>query len=268
MKIISYKILPLLVIALASPSLAAITLIDTGAFATGNNATSYTITSANIGGALDFTGGSKLVVSIGSEASPNNAGHIPTSVTYGGVALTLADSDGANGRASIYYLDDLSASFTGTNFVITYGAAETQNGVGFGAYVLGGTAAGFADSFTSGSATTVNVTTTTSGEFVITSFARNNVDFVQGAASGDGLGAQSPLTELFRTSNPGIGETTWSAASAYALLGAANTYPLTYYENNATGRIIAVTFEAAPIPEPSTALLGSLGLLAILRRRR
>jgi hypothetical protein len=105
---------------------------------------------------------------------------------------------------------------------------------------------------------TTSITTATVGEMVISFAGRNN-------AGNSTLGAGSIFSPTIDIVSAGaiLGGGTINAADSIApSIGAQN---ITWTNTSSVGRI-AYAFEA--VPEPSTALLGGLGLLVLLRRRR
>ena len=255
----------------AASSQAAITLLDSDYFTQNINGvadSSHTIASGDFAnGGLTLSGASKLVVSIGNEGFSNGANNATTtSVTYGGVSLSQAVQAGSGRAASIWYLDLTGQTFTGSDFVVTYNnSGSGADGMGFGAYVLSGTKTGFS-AFASGvggagiTDSTIELTTLTAGEFVVGAMARNNFD--SDGAGGDGVRFSDPLQELYYADLAGA-----SAASGSFTAGAAGAYDLIINDTtNSTAVFVGASFEA--IPEPSSALLGGLGLLALFRRRR
>ena len=216
---------------------------------------SYTID----GSALDFTGASKLVVTVGSEGNSSN-GASPaaiSSLTYGGVALGAAVTPSGT-RSNVWYVDLAGMSPVGTNFQLEFvTGGETNRGYGFSAYTLSGTAAGVSASG-SATGTTTSITTPTANEFLIASFSRNS-------------SGQNPSygTSGLTTLNSARLEGQYTAASIYGTLPSAGTQDVEILGMNNSGETVIATFAAAAIPEPTSAtLLGMMGALILLRRRR
>ena len=264
------KLPQLLIIAsaLALPCQAAITVIDSDFYVEnigGGADATQTITTADfVNGGLTLAGGSKLVVTVGGEGVSNGGDSTVDSVTYGGVNLLPAIQAGLARATSIWYLDLTGQSFTGSDFVVTY--TGSADGIGFGAYVLSGTAAGVsATSSGVGGAqiidSTIELTTLTDGEFVVGAMARNNFD--NAGSGGDGSGFSDPLQELYYGDMTGA-----SAASGSFLAGSAGAYNLIINDTStATAAMVGASFAAA-IPEPSVTLLGLVGSLLLIRRKR
>ena len=232
-------------LAVSGTSQGAITLVDTLAVTSTDDLTSYTIDAST----LSIIGASKLVVTVGTEGVANTGPNAISSITYAGTALTLAGTGGGN-RSNLWYVDLSGKTLVGTDFVLTF--SGTNTGYGFGAYALSGTAEGVSSTAVT-STTTLTANPPTAGEFLIASYSRNNAI----AAGGD-------LTELF---DQGL-ESTYQAASLYKQLTASGSQDYSVTGMNGTGATVAATFEAAPIPEPSAALLGGIGLLMLMRRKR
>ena len=249
MKMTRLPIICSLALALATPSFAAVTLIDTGFAFTGDDQSSYTFSSGDLGN-LDFTGASKLVFTVGNRRLDDVDGtNDITSITYGGQTLNLAATDGTAAiRSSIYYLDLDGVSFTGSDLTVSFG--DVQTGIGVSALVLGNTVAGFGDTAVS-SSSDISLTSDTDGSFAAFSFARNN------NPGGDEIG----VTRIY-SANPGVGLRSYYSTDPLD----EGSHDFTMTQMNGTGRLVGAVF--APVPEPTTALLGSLGMLFLLRRRR
>lgn len=232
-------------LSLASISNAAITIVDTGGIAKTQGANStITVTSTELGN-FNANGSSKLVVTLsGERGGTGSYGHL--GLTYGGVAMTqilATATDNAARVISMWYLDNVSV--TG-DFVVTFSA--NGSGIGLGAVALDGTANGVGASSFSQTGSSTTISTTAAGDFVMGA----------GMANGTTVTATSPLIQLFS------GDTGSSTgASGYRLLS--STASTTTSFSGATG-VAAASFTA--IPEPSAALLGAIGSLLLLRRRR
>jgi len=249
---------------------AAITIVDTLVLTSETDGLSYNNIDAS---ALSITGASKLVVTIGAEGA-DAAGTTPgsiSSLTYGGVALTLIDS-GGGGRSSVWYLDFGGASPVGTNFDLTFagdnGATNTNvRGYYLSAYTLSGTANGVssfgqspydADGAGGNPAdhTLTEISPTTANEFLIAGYSRNssNTDATPVTAGLSLLGSNVSL------------EGQYTNASIYGTLSSAGTQIIDIDGMNSSGRTVIATFAA--IPEPGSCALACLSLLVICLRRR
>lgn len=239
---------------------AAIVLEDSFSFTTVDDLAAYSFDAA----ALDTSGASKLVITTGTEGDGNTTGTGFSSITLGGAAFTKAHSGGGNkATVEIWYLDLAGVTFDNTTFSLTVDGSVTQEGLGFGAYALSGTAAGFSATGSSGGGNTATVTTLTDNEFAVATFARNNFD-------DGGVGVQAPLTALFYEDLTGFSVASGSTVDTQdgtTTLGAAGDYDLTIPNNtNGTGEVIAVSFAA--IPEPSALALLGFSLFGLMLRRR
>jgi hypothetical protein len=249
----NFLLLPLAIIGLTlgtvSHSSAAISLLagGSGSYATGATAVANprtVLTSFNASTA------SKIVLTLSDEDGSGDT--VPTGFSFGGVAMTLAVShNNSIQQTKIYYLDasnPLVGGTFGTGDLVVNGTGTNDYGVSW--LFLSGTADGVGPTNIS-TTQSVSLTTVVNGSWVIASTANNN-------ASGT---PQSPLTALL---NGDVGSAGGGSGYAEIATAGAGTYSFT----DGTGRPVTVAAAFAPIPEPSAALLGALGLLALLRRRR
>ena len=190
-----------------------------------------------------------LVVSVSTEASSE-----AWSVSYGGVTMNLATQSALGSGTSVFYLANPSA--TGS-IAINFTAKTTVNGIGLGIASLNGQGEeiAFDNGVSANSTTTINLTTNFNDSFVI--FA-GDANTTSGSVS-----LSSPLTTIFAGPSD-IGSN--QAAAGYENEVAAGSNDYTWIPGGSARGISAAAFYA--VPEPSAALLGSLGLLALLRRRR
>jgi hypothetical protein len=162
---------------------------------------------------------------------------------------TRGDTTAGSGHRTtgIYYLDKASFPGTAGNIVVTFDQSiYVTDGFQIGAFALSGTATGF-DTGSSSNGTGTN------GVSATINVAQAG-SFVAAVNSYGNLAAPSGMTEL---------GTTDPLTRASQLNVAAGSFTANFGGGNVTS---VASF--APIPEPSAALLGSLGLLALLRRRR
>ncbi|MFK7851640.1 MAG: hypothetical protein AB8D78_11745 [Akkermansiaceae bacterium] len=203
---------------------------------------------------FDASNASKIVFTVSTEFGFND--DPLTSITFGGDSFT----PGVNGTNSIqnttiYYLDATTAGGTfGTGDLVVNGTGRNDYGVSW--MFLSGTADGVGP-INSSTTQSVNLTTLVDGSFVVASHANN----------GNSGAAQSPLTALL---NADVGSA--GGGSGYATVVTAGSGNYSFTGSNSRPATVAAAFEAAipaaVIPEPSVALLGSLSVLALLRRRR
>lgn len=232
---------------------AAITLVNSGSF--GGTVPGATVTQSITTG----VGADMLVVMTSAELGGMTT---PMTVTYGSVALNLATGNLAN--SAIWYLDLSTPGISGTNVVVDMSGYGTRNGFAAGWTTMDGNltvgqSIGLhSTNFSGVSTNTISLTTT------VETF--NVVNFNGNGTSGT-ITVGSPLTQIYQDIDIGSAR---AAAGRQAGVAAGTSN----YQWTLTGgalptdyrRIDAAAF--AVVPEPSTALIGSLGLLALLRRRR
>lgn len=241
--------LALAVISATSAANAAITVLSggTGSFITSG---SYPKTALS---SFDASSASKIVFTMSTEVGFGDTAF--SSVTFGGNALVPAiaavNSTNSIQQTSIYYLDasSVSGGSFGTGDLVINGSGSNDFGVSW--IFLSGTADGVGPTNSATNSLTVSLTTTLDNSFVVASHASNG-------SSGT---AQSPLTALLDGDVGSAG-----GGSGYATITTAGSG--SYSFAGSTSRPVTVVAAFAPIPEPATALLGSLGALLLLRRRR
>ena len=184
MKLTKYITLPLAGLAALAFSVeahAAVLVLDTG-FDLSNDGSAVTDTEL---GNLDFTGASKLVVTVGVKGSNLSPDNQAGTVTYNGTAMTLAvGSAGVNasyGWVGIYYLDNPGSIGVGDLVVQDDGYS-----LGVSALVLSGTAADFGATNSSTSAAMVSLTTTSAGSLVLAGYSDG---------SSSAVAASNPVSE-------------------------------------------------------------------------
>ena len=184
------------------------------------------------------------------------AGAPVTSITYDGVALNQATfhDGGGSTRVSvgIYYLDNVASD--GILRIEFSDANQTE--FGFGLYALDGLKAGVQDVQEGTSDAAATVSLTTADGFLVQEAARNNQSLTGG-------GGYTTLYSYSVQSYRGL--------SQYQVVN--GTGPGSYFAPiNNTGSfkyIAGAAFEGADvIPEPSVALLGALGTVLLIRRKR
>jgi hypothetical protein len=170
------------------------------------------------------------------------------SVSYNGVGMSLATGTTSGSGVSIFYLN--STATTG-NIDLNFSAGA--NGIGIGIAAIksdNGDPIGLFDADYAGG-TTISLDTA-------------NDSFTMWAV-GTNLGAFDDLPPVQIVRNNDIGSNGYAAAYESVAVGSVgDTYLYTNVVN--PQGIAAANFVV--VPEPSAALLGGLGLLALLRRRR
>lgn len=247
-------LLPLLIGLSVASANAAITVLSS---ATGlNNLYQTTSISFSFTG-LDLTGGDKLVVSIGAQTTNSGAGRDWSSVTFSGQSMTQAarvgGSTGSVYQSGIYYLDALTGLSSSGLLTIS---ATTLNvrGATATAWVLKGTDTGHGASGATVGLTT-SLTTTVEDSWVLAHVTVSGITVPV---------AQSPLTAGLTAVNPYNGSAQTSIGTGYQTVASSGTSLTPTFDIGAT----TVAAEFLAIPEPAAALLGGLGLLTLLRRRR
>jgi hypothetical protein len=176
------------------------------------------------------------------------------SVTYGGEAMTVVGIENAGTSphfTGIAYLINptvslgdvvISAPFNGSGRLSAVYSIVSLANVG-----------SVADSGTRLGNGAISYTTGTAGSYVLASAGNNNFSGPAPTISGN------PTVNLFSGANDG----NHAAIHAHGVVAAGGSHSSTY-GNTLVGAVIA--FDA--VPEPAAALLGSLGMLMLLRRRR
>lgn len=265
MKIPTYipksSLLALVALGLATGvSQAAITVLATGSAVTAANSGpgQFTLSSQGPGNrdgiySFSFAAGATsdmLVVSVSVEASAE-----AWTVSYGGVDMFLATQSSVGSGTSIFYLPNPSA--TGS-IAIDYTGKATVNGIGLGIASLHGNGEeiAFDDGVSTSGVASIGITTNFDNSFVMFAGDANST-----TAPASTLG--SSLTSIYSGISD-IGSNTAAAGYENGVAAGLNTYSWTPAAE--PRGISAAAFYT--IPEPGAALLGSLGLLALLRRRR
>ena len=201
-----------------------------------------------------------MVLSGKDENGGDLAGAPVTGITYDNADLTpiLFNQDGNRVSVGIYYLDNVASDGT---LRIEF-ADGNQSEFGFGLYALDGLKADFQDSATVGGSGDIvsgaAVTVTTSEGFVVQEAARNNQSLT---ASG---------TDDWETLYDFNGPQSYQALSQYQLTTAPGSYFAPINNTGRFKRISAAAFEAEEvlIPEPTSLLVGAIGLGGLIARRR
>lgn len=244
----------LLLAATCIASNAAITISPT--FGTWDNSST-----TNTSGVWDASSYDKLVVIATSENGNGGTNGVISTMTYDGQAMTQvvfrAGSTGNITYNSIWYLDN-PAAFHTTGTIATTG----NNRLALTAFGLDGTATGAGSTVSVFGVYSTNLSTTAPASFVIASLGMggsgNNAVLA-------GVTADSPLTFI----NSREFGTNWGGhAVGYAEVATAGAGTYGFTDTTPTNDVSMIAVEFRAIPEPSAALLGALGFLALLRRRR
>jgi|GEM_PF-3570328 len=216
---------------------------------------------------FDLTGGNAIAVTLGFETPGGLADY---SVTYGAESLTVAASavdTGAGAQtAAVFYLINPASSVADLTISVppfdrfTASVVALSNVIGIASTGTDGSTDGTAD-------LTLNYSGL-AGDFLVAASMDNSFTFnadvaVDPAISGD----NTPLTALQIVNggtNPEGGSGAWAGP-----IGSSGSFTTTVdvHDNSSRNAGVAVVFSET-VPEPSVALLGGLGLLGLLRRRR
>ncbi|QTN32031.1 hypothetical protein HZ994_06705 [Akkermansiaceae bacterium] len=229
---------------------AAITLVNTGFAATNGSGQSGTLTrdvatytySYDAGASFDM-----LVVTVSREGGGG------LSVTYANVGMNSATPTAGSTGVSIYYLNTTASS---GDIVLNFGGGS--NGVGIGIAAIksdnGDPIAVFDADFGTGTSISID---TADDSFTMWAIDTN-------------LGPFDDLPAVQINKNTDVGSNGYAAAYKLVTTGSVgDTY--SYNFTGTTGTQAARGIAAANfvvVPEPSAALLGALGALCLLRRRR
>lgn len=225
---------------------------STGDNLIGGARSTYTITN------FALNGGNAVVLFFGAETS-GGLTSTQLSATYGGQAMTVVQTAGtSNQQSSIAYIINPSVS-TG-NIVASWVNSSESIIEAIALSNVGSVVASISRDSTTASSLSLNYTTALDGGFVVGS--GNNNSFNGGAAaapSNTGSNLDSLLFEGNVSAN-------FATVFAYGDAFNAGTYTDTIGSSPTALSAALVAFEA--VPEPSAALLGGLGFLLLLRRRR
>ena len=226
--------------------------------------TNFNSTGNPVNGTFDASGSDKLVIVITGEHGFNNTSGQANDITYDGVSLTkLTDRDPVTAGTDtlygdIWYLDNpgavhtagaISANCTTRGNVTAIGLSGTEPGAG----------ATLVDSGLDSRSGTINTTGTDS--IVLAAW---NIGGAGNTAGLSGIVTDAALTEVSRQENG----SNWDGhvvGYENGVNAGAQTY--TWTGGNQAGAFVNAA-EFLAIPEPSTTLLGALGALFLLRRRR
>jgi hypothetical protein len=271
----SRKLMPMDFAALAAGSSAhaAITIVGTPTrgFLGSNKSQVTTAHNGSTEVSFDASGTDKLVVAIGSESGFGGNSVTNMSLSFNGEAMTRAvfandrSAAGDSGGLAIFYLDN---PFQGAS-TFTFGFTATGGGANGGIasiYGLAGTVDGVGNtgksSLTQASAGNVSTSITTSGADSWVFAA------VQNSGTNNSAGTPSIVAPL-TAGHSGFWGTQWGGlASGTQTVSTSGSSLTPTFSTNAGNNIQVAAVEFLAVPEPSSALLGGLGVLALLRRRR
>lgn len=242
----------------ATLSEAAITVVGTSTGLTN------TVRSSASGGSsynVSFNAGATADAIVLSLSTESNAAADQVSITYAGFAFTPV-IDQIGNQPSVWLLNLSDTTYTSGTATLTLDltGVTTANGYGLGFVSVAtndalNTRLGVHASNTSAVDNAGVSLTTTVESFAIAGHYSNWSTDTTGAT------ASAPMTQLYGAF---IGSA--KGAAGYRASLAAGTSSFSFGSTGASDRASAAAFVA--IPEPSAALLGGLGLLALLRRRR
>lgn len=218
---------------------------------TGDGSGNYSYDFSSLG-SFAAAGTGKLVLGYTSRNSPTvEGGAAPTSITYGGAALSEVGQDGgARGRTGIWYLDNVT---TDGDLVINFGTDGATTDVGFSLFALNGLVAGTATSggsLSTGASPTVNLGS--AGGFALSTAARNN----------QSLTGDSNYTLDYNYSNGS------NRLLSQHLVTSSGGDVTASVGNTSSESITAYGWDASAVPEPASASLALLGLGGLLITRR
>jgi hypothetical protein len=244
----------------ATLSEAAITVVST------STGLPDTVRNTGAGGSsfiVSFDAGATADAIVLSLSSESNASAGQVSISYAGFAFTpVIDHIGAQPSVWLLNLRDTTYISGSADLTLDLTGVSTANGYGLGFVSvntgnpllnrLGVHATNTTASATGTAGLSVDLTTTLES-FVIAGHRSNS-------ASG-GASANAPMTQIYGAQ---IGSS--QGAAGYQADVPAGTTTFTFTSANQARNSSAAAF--VPVPEPSTALLGGLGALFLLRRRR
>lgn len=249
------KIIAALALGISS-SQGAITLLNSVNFT--DNVTKSGVTTFNYTTSFDPNDAADaLVLMFATEAAGASA-----VVSFGSQAMTQAVVTAGNNPVAVYYLNNPSVLSQTVSVTINLAASANINGIGFTILALnnsdndlGIVPTATVTNSTSQTPLSIDINVPDAGSFVVAGY--NN------SAGSGGANVVSPLTVLHDGDFGSL-----QAAFAYeADVAAGNqTYDFTTGATTSTASSAAVAFNT--VPEPRAAVLGGLGLLAMLRRRK
>jgi hypothetical protein len=246
-KLVTINIAFVLLAASASVSSAATIVVGASASAfTSTAALTHTISGFNVAEGSDR----KLVVTIGFESAAQISG-----ITWNGTQSFLpAVVPGGGRQTQIWYLDSPTVGTGNIVATFTFSARSRMGVVSLTNAAAGGPVV---SNSTGTSTASISLTTTAPDTLVFGGITQNNGFGNPGNPSG--------FTEIYSGGDSGSS----NSVSGYINEAAAGTKNYTWTTTAPSGDIgsIAVAGFVA-VPEPSSALLGAFGALALLRRRR
>ena len=234
------------VLCLGAKANAAISVTNTSANVLQDSLNSQSVTYTFTNWAL--TGGNAVVVFFSGENTLN------VTATYGTENMTVVETTGFGNdhvAAIAYIINPITST---ADLDVTWAAGSNSENM-ITALSLGGVGSAVASGSLGGNLS-FNYTTTLDGGFVVGNATNNSFNF----SSPPTVSSTNLDTNVFYSSISGNS----SSLQTYGVIDTAGSYTDTYSNSVVS---TGVAFEAA-IPEPSAALLGVLGTLLLLRRRR